>query len=130
MNMMKKIKAIIIDDEPHARNVINKFTLNSGKPITIVAEFGSLLDAVPFLKENEVDLVFLDIQMPKVYGYEIVNYFDMQKVNYSALQTFISSLIQTKNKDIPLSPCSQNSSMLFIVCNFHGRANVAQCIFQ
>ena len=73
----KQVNIIIVDDEPHARNVLEKLVPTFGLSISIVASFDNLIEAVSFLKKNKsIDLVLLDIQMPFHAGYEIVNFFD------------------------------------------------------
>lgn len=68
---MNKIKTIIIDDEPLAIEVIEN--LASQIPfLEIVGSFQHPVDAVLFLKNNNVDLVFCDIEMPQINGLEVV----------------------------------------------------------
>jgi two-component system LytT family response regulator len=73
---MKRIKAIIVDDEKDARDVLKTLIGISQLPYDIVAECSSLMDAVAEIKLQQPDVVFLDIQMPKYAGYEIVQFFD------------------------------------------------------
>ena len=73
---MNKIKAIIIDDEASSRENI-KFLVNRFTPqVDIIKTFRNLPDGVSFLKENDVDVVFLDVEMPDYAGYEIATFFD------------------------------------------------------
>ena len=68
---MNTIKTIIIDDEPLAIEVIEN--LASQIPfLEIVGSFQHPVDAVLFLKNNNVDLVFCDIEMPQINGLEVV----------------------------------------------------------
>lgn len=63
------MKCIVVDDEPLAREGI--ISLSREIPyIEILGEFSNAVSALDFIKNNEVDLVFLDIQMPKVSGLE------------------------------------------------------------
>ncbi|MGV2449068.1 UNVERIFIED_CONTAM: LytTR family DNA-binding domain-containing protein [Ralstonia mannitolilytica] len=63
------MNCIIIDDEPLARSEMRSLiTEISG--IDIRGEFSNALSALEFLKDNEVDLIFLDIEMPMVTGLE------------------------------------------------------------
>ncbi len=73
---MDSIKAVIVDDEKDARDVLKTLIGISKFPYHIVAECGSLVEAVSKIKELNPDVVFLDIQMPKYAGYEITNFFD------------------------------------------------------
>lgn len=63
------MNCIIIDDEPLARSEMRSLIAEiSG--IDILGEFSNALSALEFLKDNEVDLIFLDIEMPMVTGLE------------------------------------------------------------
>ncbi|MFD1552065.1 hypothetical protein DNU06_00805 [Putridiphycobacter roseus] len=73
---MKMIKAIIVDDEEDARDVLKTLINFSQFPIEIQAMCKSLKEAVTNIKQLKPDVVFLDIQMPEYAGYEIVNFFD------------------------------------------------------
>jgi two-component system LytT family response regulator len=65
----KKIKAIIVDDEPPARR--NLRALLKGDPeIELVKECGNGSEAVSSIRALEPDLVFLDVQMPEMDGFE------------------------------------------------------------
>lgn len=64
-----KIKALIVDDEPIARDRVRRM-LREESDIEIVGESGNGKEAVTFINENKPDLVFLDIQMPEMTGFE------------------------------------------------------------
>jgi len=66
-----KLKCIIVDDEPLAINVI-KSHLEHVKDIEISNTFENALDALNYLNENEIDLIFLDINMPLLDGLSFV----------------------------------------------------------
>ncbi|HRH12537.1 MAG TPA: response regulator, partial [Bacteroidia bacterium] len=61
------IKAIAIDDEPLALKVIEGLCVRS-KEVELIKSFTSQDEALKFLKEFPVDLLFLDIQMPNKNG--------------------------------------------------------------
>ncbi len=65
------IFAIAIDDEPKALKVISSH-VSKLKNIELVTDFTDPLKAVSFLRENPVDLVFLDINMPRMSGMELL----------------------------------------------------------
>lgn len=72
-----KIKAIIIDDESHARSFLKKlFHHLYEDKIEIVDECNSVSNALISIKKNRPDLVFLDIQMPDESGFDLLSYFD------------------------------------------------------
>ncbi len=66
-----KTKCIIVDDEPLARKVI-KTHLKSFEDIEIVAECGNAIETDRALREHSVDLIFLDIEMPQISGFEFL----------------------------------------------------------
>lgn len=65
------INALIIDDEPLARNVIKEFAKNIPS-LVIIGECGDAVCAHQFIRENSVDLMFLDINMPKLSGIDFL----------------------------------------------------------
>jgi two-component system LytT family response regulator len=70
---MNKIKTIIVDDESLARDIIRKF-LSERNDIEIVAERSNAQECIKFLHQTSVDLMFLDIQMPKINGFELLEF--------------------------------------------------------
>jgi DNA-binding LytR/AlgR family response regulator len=65
------INCVIIDDEPLAINVIKNHLLEIDK-VNIINTFNSAIEALNFLKENTVDLIFLDINMPLLDGINFI----------------------------------------------------------
>jgi two-component system, LytTR family, response regulator len=69
----RRIKAIIVDDEPPARR--NLRALLKGVPdVELVKECGNGRDAVSQIRALEPDLVFLDVQMPEMDGFEVLEH--------------------------------------------------------
>ncbi|HXG37819.1 MAG TPA: response regulator [Bacteroidota bacterium] len=68
-------RAIIVDDEELARSVVREH-LESHPEIEIVAECTNGFDAVKAITELKPDLLFLDIQMPKLNGFEVLELID------------------------------------------------------
>jgi len=65
------VKCLIIDDEPLAINVI-KNHLKQFNTIEIVNTFNNAIEGLEFLKSNDVDLIFLDINMPLLDGLNFI----------------------------------------------------------
>ncbi|MCD9615244.1 LytR/AlgR family response regulator transcription factor [Chryseobacterium gleum] len=63
------MNCIIVDDEPLARSEMRSL-ISEISGIDILGEFSSAPSALEFLKDNEVDVIFLDIEMPMVTGLE------------------------------------------------------------
>ncbi len=65
------MNCIIIDDETMAR-VIIKTLCDEIKSLNIIKEFSNAIEAIKYLNENEVDLIFLDIHMPNFNGLDFI----------------------------------------------------------
>ncbi|MEQ9266477.1 MAG: response regulator transcription factor [Balneolaceae bacterium] len=66
-----KLRAIIVDDEPHARFRI-KHLLKKHPDILSVGEGRNGLEAIDLITKEQPDIVFLDIQMPDLNGFEVI----------------------------------------------------------
>ena len=73
------IRTIIVDDEELARQILREY-LKPEIDIEIVAECGNGFDAVKSATELHPDLMFLDVQMPKLDGFEVLELLDRQIV--------------------------------------------------
>jgi len=69
------IRAIIVDDEPLARQVLREL-LDDHPEVEVLAECKNGFEAVKAVSELPVDLLFLDIQMPKLDGFEVLELLD------------------------------------------------------
>jgi two-component system LytT family response regulator len=69
------MKVIIIDDEPLARGIVKEY-LKSFSQLEVVAECGDGFDGVKAIAQHQPDLLFLDIQMPKINGFEMLELID------------------------------------------------------
>jgi two-component system LytT family response regulator len=64
-------KVIIIDDEPLARSIVKEY-LQKHADLELVAECGDGFEGIKAIQQHQPDLVFLDIQMPKINGFEML----------------------------------------------------------
>jgi two-component system, LytTR family, response regulator len=65
------IKAIIIDDEPLARSIVKEY-LQAHTDIEVLQECNDGFEGVKAITQHKPDLIFLDIQMPKINGFEML----------------------------------------------------------
>ena len=65
------MNCIIIDDDKAARLIIEQLCKTASK-LVVVDEFSSAIDAIKYLNENSVDVVFLDIHMPNFSGFDFL----------------------------------------------------------
>lgn len=68
---MRKYTCIILEDEPLARNLMEAY-VSKLTQIELVKSFGRSMAALDYLRENEVDLLFSDIQMPEITGISLL----------------------------------------------------------
>jgi two-component system, LytTR family, response regulator len=66
------IKALIVDDEPKARNVLHHFISNHIPEITEIRQAASVREAVETLKSFKPGIVFLDVEMPHQNGFDFL----------------------------------------------------------
>ncbi|HLF35669.1 MAG TPA: LytTR family DNA-binding domain-containing protein [Cyclobacteriaceae bacterium] len=69
---MDEIRVLIIDDEELARELIRNFLKEYGE-FRIIGETDNGLDGVRLIKDLQPDLVFLDVQMPRISGLEVLD---------------------------------------------------------
>ncbi len=69
--MSEKLRTIIVEDEELARNLMKSFLSDNDK-IEIIAECENGFEGIKKINELKPDLVFLDIQMPKITGFELL----------------------------------------------------------
>jgi two-component system LytT family response regulator len=75
----RKWKALIVDDEELARKLLREM-LTSHPEIAIAAECGNGMEAVKAAAEHKPDLLFLDVQMPKLTGFDVLELIEREGV--------------------------------------------------
>ena len=70
---MSSINCIIIEDEPLAVKVIKDY-IKDVPFLELKGAFKDAIDAAAFLRENSVDLIFLDIHLPKLKGLDFLKH--------------------------------------------------------
>ncbi len=68
-------KVIIIDDEPLARSIVKEYLHKNGQ-LQLMQECGDGFEGVKAIQQHNPDLIFLDIQMPKINGFEMLELID------------------------------------------------------
>src|SRR4029079_1505844 len=81
-----RIRALVIDDEPLARDMIREM-LAGDSEVEIVAECANGREAVEAIRSLSPDLIFLDIQMPELGGFEVLESFEANQVPYVIFAT-------------------------------------------
>jgi two-component system LytT family response regulator len=102
------MRVIIVDDEDLARGLVREY-LAGHADVEIVAECANGFDAVKAITELDPDLVFLDIQMPKLNGFEVVELAG-RKTHYifvTAYDQYALKAFEVHAVDYLLKPYSQ-----------------------
>jgi len=86
------IKAIIIDDESKARQLLEAMLADCDTEIEVLAQCADLPSGVKAIKKFAPDLVFLDIEMPVYSGLELLDFFNEEEINFSVI--FITAYSQ------------------------------------
>ncbi|TDQ13584.1 LytTR family two component transcriptional regulator [Algoriphagus boseongensis] len=73
-----KIKCIAVDDEPLALELLSKFITQTSF-LELIGKFSNAIEALGFINQNEVQLIFMDIQMPDLSGMELARILDGKK---------------------------------------------------
>jgi two-component system LytT family response regulator len=81
-----RIRALVIDDEPLARDMIREM-LGGDSDVEIVAECANGREAVEAIRSLSPDLIFLDIQMPELGGFEVLESFEANQAPYVIFAT-------------------------------------------
>ena len=73
------IRTVIVDDEPLARDILREY-LRADEDVELVAECANGFEAVKAVAEHDPELLILDIQMPKLDGFEVLELLDRSPV--------------------------------------------------
>lgn len=106
--MPDQIRAIIIDDEQLARNIIKSYLIVHPE-IKLVGIYSNGLDGLKAIQELQPDLVFLDVMMPKINGFEMLELLESAPVIVfsTAHDQYAIKAFETNAIDYLLKPYSQ-----------------------
>ncbi len=102
------MKALIIDDEPLARSIVKEY-LQSYSEIELMQECNDGFEGVKAINQHQPDLIFLDIQMPKINGFEMLELIDNppQVIFTTAFEEYAIKAFETHAVDYLLKPFSK-----------------------
>jgi len=126
-----KLKAIIVDDEESARNVLSNLLLRFCPEIEVLGKCENVPTAVELIKQLNPDIVFLDIEMPNYAGYEIISFFET--VNFEivfvtaydkyAIKAFEISAVDYLLKPVEIDRLKQAVQKLVATINLKNNQN-------
>jgi two-component system LytT family response regulator len=105
----RRWKALLVDDEELARKLLREM-LSTHPEIEIVAECGNGMDAVKAVAEFSPDLLFLDVQMPKLSGFDVLELVDAKKlavIFVTAYDQYAMKAFEVHAMDYLLKPFSR-----------------------
>jgi two-component system LytT family response regulator len=107
MSPQKKI--VIIDDEPLARSIVIEY-LQAHPDLQLVAECNDGFEGVKAIMQHKPDLIFLDIQMPKINGFEMLEILDEKPsvIFTTAFDEFAIKAFEANAVDYLLKPFDKN----------------------
>ena len=107
--MNQPFKAIVIDDEPAARRLIKNLLHDHSHVVNIVAEAGNGRDAILKIEELKPDLIFLDIQMPDLTGFEVIEQLSYRPniIFTTAYEQYAIKAFETFSIDYLLKPIKE-----------------------
>jgi two-component system, LytTR family, response regulator len=73
------IRTLIVDDEPLARKRIRRF-LSAESDVSVIEECGAGREAINIIEETSPDLLFLDVQMPEIDGFEVLQSIHLERM--------------------------------------------------
>lgn len=98
------LKVIIVDDEQPARDELNEL-LTKHASIEVIAQCSNALEAIPAIHKLQPDVIFLDIQMPRISGLELVSMLDPDTMPYIVLLPRLMSTLFRHLKNTPSIIC-------------------------
>lgn len=101
-------KALIIDDEPLNRAIIKSY-LKAFPEIEVMQECGDGFEGVKAIQQHQPDIIFLDIQMPKITGFEMLELIDQKPavIFITAFDAFAIKAFEANAIDYLLKPVSE-----------------------
>src|SRR5215470_11198748 len=101
-------KIIIIDDEPLARSIVKEY-LQKHKEFEVVQECNDGFEGVKAIGQHQPDLIFLDIQMPKINGFEMLELIESPPavIFTTAFDEFAIRAFEANAVDYLLKPFSE-----------------------
>lgn len=102
------LKSVVVDDEKRARNILKSY-IEDVPYLEFVAEFKNALEALNFLRTTNIDIVFLDINMPKLSGINAAKMLGNSKIIFTtAHREFAIEGFELNAIDYLLKPISFN----------------------
>ncbi len=103
-------RCIVVDDEHLARKRISRLFEKHGRNFSVIQEFDNAKDLLEYLKGHEVDIIFLDIEMPELSGIDALKRIpqDIFVIFTTAFKEYALDAFENDAFDYLLKPISQD----------------------
>lgn len=107
--MSQLYRTIVIDDEPAARRLMKNLLQEHSDTIQVIAEAGNGNEAIQKIEELKPDLIFLDIQMPDLTGFEVIEKLSRKPniIFTTAYEQYAMKAFETFSIDYLLKPIKE-----------------------
>lgn len=100
---MSKLTAILVDDELKARDLLRNMLTAHCPQVEVLTEAENVKDAVQSIHEHRPQIVFLDIEMPRISGLELPSFFKAEDLNFNII--FVTAYSEFAVEAFRLSAC-------------------------
>ncbi len=114
---MNKLRTVILDDEHFSTETLGYFLSNNCSQVELVGSFNEPLLALDFLMNNEIDLLILDIEMPHLNGFELLQKlrpFSFELIFFTAYNDFALKAFRYSAFDYFLKPLDEEELLASI----------------
>jgi len=127
---MNKLRTVIIEDEAPARELVKAY-IKTNEHIELIAECQDGFAGVKTINETKPDLIFLDIQMPKLTGFEMIELLDEvpEIIFTTAYDQFAIKAFELSAVDYLMKPFSRerfNEAVEKVLVRLQNRAEVSE----
>lgn len=107
--MSQLFKAIVIDDEPAARRLMKSLLEEHKDVVEVIGEAGNGREAIAAIEELKPDVIFLDIQMPDLTGFEVIDQLKVKPniIFTTAYEQYAIKAFETFSIDYLLKPIKE-----------------------
>lgn len=107
--MNQVFSAIVVDDEPAARRLMKNLLKDHASVVEVIDEAGNGREAIQKIEELKPDIVFLDIQMPDLTGFEVIEKLERKPniIFTTAYEQYAIKAFETFSIDYLLKPIKE-----------------------
>lgn len=127
--MIEKIMAVIVDDEPNNIETLSMQLQEYCHDVEVVNKFDDPEEAIDWISKNDFDLLFLDIQMPGMTGFELIDalaHINFQVIFVTAYEDYSIRAFKYAASDYLLKPVPEQDLVLAVDRVIHHRTDISR----